>query len=68
MTGIDTCSTTHGGREPPVASERSKSILICPTCGFESAAGENWILRSGSETREFVCPDCGTEVASRQLL
>lgn len=65
MTSIDTHCTPTSAQEPPPATDRRKAVLICPACDYESETSGNWIVRTDGKADVFVCPDCGTKVATR---
>jgi endogenous inhibitor of DNA gyrase (YacG/DUF329 family) len=44
---------------------RQKGVLFCPTCGYESVVGGDWLVDSDGETATSRCPDCRTVVADR---
>lgn len=65
MTSIDTHCTSTSAQEPPPATNRRKAVLICPTCEYESEISGDWIVHTDGDADVFVCPECGTSVATR---
>ncbi|EMA39031.1 hypothetical protein C447_07738 [Halococcus hamelinensis 100A6] len=50
------------------ASQRRKSVLVCPGCGREALATGDWDRESTDrESRiDLVCPECRTRLATRR--
>lgn len=65
MTSIEMHCASTSHEDPPSTGERGKSVLFCPTCGFECALGDGWLVREAADGHQYICPNCKTTVASR---
>jgi DNA-directed RNA polymerase subunit RPC12/RpoP len=45
---------------------RSKGALFCPNCSHQSQYDGDWIVVKSGQSSRYRCPDCRTEIMSRQ--
>lgn len=56
---------TRSTDSPDAYADRSKAVLICPACGYESDVTDNWLEVTGNGVRALVCPACGEVIDHR---
>lgn len=54
-------------RAPPSEDPPSKTTLYCPSCGHESRATGDWLVRERAGRTVSVCPVCDESIATRWL-
>jgi predicted RNA-binding Zn-ribbon protein involved in translation (DUF1610 family) len=63
MTPTNAAGTVGSGETPD--SVGSKSVLVCPRCGHESALPGDWILVVEETAVDVHCPDCWWGLTTR---
>ena len=54
-------------RAPPPDPGPPKATLYCPSCGHESPATGDWLVRDRDGRTVAVCPVCRETIAARGL-
>lgn len=62
---MSTFPATDCERAPPPEDPPSKTTLFCPSCGHESRANGDWLVRERDGRTVDVCPVCDEAIATR---